>query len=210
MLKLPEASDLVIYIFGILILSATITLFLLLLRKVTKKGSKMGSGVIPRDFIEDEAYGKALRILDEARLKSLKIIAESETFDEETKKQLQDRLEEISQRQLHSLSDVSNKLLSTYTSVLDKEVNDFTSNLHESTVENQQRVDSQIRTEYAQIKQELQEYKRHRVEQIDRAMYRILAEVMSSYFGKVLPMKEHEELVIGLLEDAKSRTKFEV
>ncbi|MBN1162165.1 hypothetical protein JXA34_00275 [Patescibacteria group bacterium] len=212
MLALPDYSEIFLYFFGILIVSVSITLLFFLINNVSKQGRRFGKKLpkLPKDFLEDESYEKALRILDEARLKSLRIIADSKVFDDDTKKKLQERLEQISQKQLHSLEDVSGHLLKKYTDLISSEVEVFKESLQETTVESQKRVDDQVHSDYAEIKKELYEYKNNRITQIDRAVYKILAQVMSDIFGRILPMKEHEELVLRLLEDAKTRAKFEV
>jgi hypothetical protein len=213
---LPDIVHTYILVFAFLIVAIPGVFLVIHLLKITfskSRGASVSDSVpdsLPQNSLESEAYEKALRILDDARIESLNIISRAKVFDKDVQDSMHHKIEGVSQRHAASLNDISGQLLAKYSALLRNEVGEFQEELRNAALQSQVDVGEQTRAEYEKMRQDVREYKKKRLAEIDAGIYRIIARALTDILGKTLSLEEHQDLVIKLLEDAKRRADFEI
>lgn len=124
-------------------------------------------------------------IIKRASKKADEIILSSVSLDEKIKKSVQESYEKALQKELGKLNEKNINILNSVSK-------DIVSML-------KQRADE----DYSKVKQELEEYKKERLKEIDENIYELLLSVSKETIGKTLSLEDHQELIIKALEDAK-------
>ena len=64
--------------------------------------------------------------------------------------------------------------------------------------------------DFAKAQIEIAEYKKHQLSKIDQSMNDVLLKVSGSILGKVIPIRDHQQLIIDALEQAKKEGMFQI
>src|SRR3989344_5881574 len=104
-------------------------------------------------------------------------------------------------RELNKLNNISNYIERR----LNEEADNFRIALETETIGTQQAVAKKINDKYARLEQELEEYKKHRWEEIESKLAEIIKQVSQKVLGKSLGVQEHSDLIIQALEEAKRK-----
>lgn len=156
-------------------------------------------------LILSRARQKAVRIVESARDQALNIISHAKISANTDKLKLEENLDKISADQLREFQKLISNISKTIESDAVKEIGEFTQALELETVQSQKVVAQKIADQYSQVQQELAEMKRHQLAQLYTQINDVLKEVIKQITGKIIPLEEHEKLIIKALEDAKKR-----
>lgn len=87
-------------------------------------------------------------------------------------------------------------------------VHQFADSLRQATVETEKTLKQDVQNEYRQIKTELENYKKQRMDHLDKTMNGMLEEVARDVLGKIMNSKDHEEFIVRSLDNIKRSTNF--
>lgn len=226
-----------IFIFLMLQGSLLVILFYLFLDKfASSKKVKLQESIV-----KQEAYSKAVALLEEARDTSMKIIEDAnkkaqmllgdvQLLTNDVKHDLNDQLKNLSQKHIETLEATSLEFINSYKSTLSDEgkktsetleqtttivkeallteVEQFKDILRKETMDAEEKVQTKIQDEYAQVRSELMEYKREKLSAIDEKIYEIVYDVVSNVATKSFDVDSHQDLVIQFLEEAKKEHRL--
>ncbi len=160
---------------------------------------------LKREKNEEEKASRlyALRLIKDAREKAIEIIGEAkvdtikwrDTLDEEIMKLTDEQLVEYKEK------------LQTISKDVEKDVKigaeDFRKVLEMETVGVQKAVAKRVQDEFSVIEEQIQEYKSEKIKEIEAKSEVLLDKVVREVFGKGLTIKDHEQLIIRSLDQAK-------
>jgi hypothetical protein len=183
-----------------------------------KKSSKADGEKTSLDEI-GKAQDTANEIIKDAQLKAQEIIRNSQTFSEETRKAFIKEIEISQVQQAEAYREIVEDAKSQTVEVLQtitqdikqqgiKELDAFTSGMQQQIQEAQVELKKSVSKGYAQVEEDIKGYKRMRIKQVNEVIFEILKETSKRVLGKTLSFKEHEDLVIKSLEEAKKENVF--
>jgi len=88
------------------------------------------------------------------------------------------------------------------------ELDTFSKNLKKETLNSQVFIGARINEEFETKQKEIESYKSQRMKQVDQTINALIAKVAEEVLGKVIPIDEHEQLVLEALENAKKEEVF--
>ncbi|KKT77781.1 MAG: hypothetical protein UW73_C0012G0023 [Microgenomates group bacterium GW2011_GWB1_44_8] len=98
------------------------------------------------------------------------------------------------------------------TAELEKAANDevqaFKNTLQKETVDTQRDVAQKIQETYTKAQEEIKKYRDERIGEIDQHVGEVIITVCKRVTGKVLPLEDHQDLVISSLQKAKREEFF--
>lgn len=92
--------------------------------------------------------------------------------------------------------------------VTEEETNDFKEILRRETLGAQEIISRKINTDFELVSEELKQYRKTKLEQIDRNIHNIIKQVIIDALGKNTTLSVQEDLVIQSLEEAKKTGFF--
>lgn len=202
---------------GFLLLALFITYFQLL-KKHTKLKEEKGKGT-------EESQRQAVLIVDQARKQSTSILAESQqqaaelikdagTISQEAKQRMIEEMSKVAQGYAKNyqelLVEVKNEALGVVRNISQsikgesaKEIEAMKQALTGEIVKAQEITRKAITESLSKVETEVNAYKQARIKRVDVAIFDIIREASQKVIGKSLNTKEHEDLVIKSLEEAK-------
>lgn len=156
-------------------------------------------------LIMSRARQKALGIVTQARDQALNIIAHAKISANTDKLKLEENLDKISADQLREFQKLISNISKNIESDAVKGIGEFTQALELETVQSQKVVAQKIEDQYSQVQQELAEMKQQRLAQLNTQINVVLKEVITQIAGKVIPLDEHEKLIISALDEARRK-----
>ena len=153
----------------------------------------------------DQAYKKAVVILEEAKNKSLNIIKEgnerAKRMIKETDLEL-DESKDFVQAQLRGAAE-------EFKSDVLKEASEFGETLHKETVQTEQELKDKLAAEFQKAQVEITSYKQGRLKEIDQKSLAVIEDIVKEFFSKTLTTDDHVELIKQLLEKHKKPFELE-
>jgi flagellar biosynthesis/type III secretory pathway protein FliH len=152
----------------------------------------------------EQAYKKAVVILEEAKNKSLNIIKES---SERAKRMIKetdleiDESKEFVQEQLKSAA-------TEFKGDVLKEADEFRAELHKDALQTEKELRDKIAAEYTAMETELKAYKEQRLKEIDQKSLAIIEDIVREYFAKTMKVEDHLDFIRQMLE--KHKKPFEI
>ncbi|PIS22539.1 hypothetical protein COT50_01370 [candidate division WWE3 bacterium CG08_land_8_20_14_0_20_41_10] len=153
----------------------------------------------------DQAYKKALVILEEAKNKSLNIIKES---NERAKRMIKETDLAVDE----SKDFVQEQLKSATTEFKDdvlKGAEDFKVELHKDALQTEQELRDKIAGEYLKVAAELESYKKSRLKEIDTKSLAVIEDVVKEFFAKTMKAEDHLDFIRQMLEKHKKPFELE-
>ena len=211
-----------IYLYIFIICSASLVVlvvFTFILKRINSKRQQRIENT------EQEAYSKALSIIETAQKKALGVLNEAEEeaaeiisstskLTDESKVELRQKTSELIRHSMksldESLDDIASAYKQTVTTELKKDLQELKTTLEAQTMGVQTELKQEASVTYEQIKDDLEAYKKKQIENIDAKVLSTVSKVSSEIMGKVLPLNDHEALVSKMLEDAKALLKNEL
>lgn len=158
-----------------------------------------------QQLVMSRARQKALRLVEQAKDQALQIIANSRISATEGNSKLEEELTKISADHLREFQELVSNVSKGIESDAAKEIGEFRQAMELETVQSQQVVAAKIQQQYDQLQQELDEAKKKKLTDLDSQIHTIVADVAKQVVGKVVPIKEHEQLIIAALQEAKGK-----
>lgn len=161
-----------------------------------------------------EVSMKSQKILEEAYAKAQEIVSLSQVFNDEQKRKLAEALSKVSNEELREyqtvlteagkvsiamLKNLSTDLSSKFT----PEIENIKTLVQEEIEKGTKGTREAITNAYASLDKEINDYKKLIFSQIDKIALDLIREISLKVLGKTLSKKEHEELVIKALNEAK-------
>jgi F0F1-type ATP synthase membrane subunit b/b' len=222
--------SLLLTISGIVLLNITvIVLFYLSLvkrlksaeteRDLLKKAASDGPGSV------EGARKQSMIIIQRAQEKAEQILTETKQFQLDAKRILETEMKDVSATQSQELQKASSELIQNYEESLNKvknedinmfktitegiqkdltkEMQDFKTTLEKQTFSSQKMIESKLNEQYSQVNTEIEAYKKERLKTVDTHILQLLEKITLLTLSKSLSLKDHEELVLESLQEAK-------
>ncbi len=167
----------------------------------------------------EKAQKEALETVEEAHRRARKVVRESEIAVTKMEELLRRELEKVLTVQTKNYYQMLEKIEREVAQGFEKagektqvgileEIEDFRKVMEQQTIKSQEAASEKIDGEFAQVREEIKAYRAKMLGKVDQSIFEILQEVSQEVLGKALSVKEHEELVIKALYEAKRRKIF--
>ncbi len=172
--------------------------------------------------ILDRARADSLKILGRAQIKAQGLLDNTYVISKENRKKLEDSVKDIYEKQSRVLDNLSEELLDNYkiaieegkkenirtlyevTEAMKKEaiqgVDELKDVVKKETMGAQDALEEKITSEYAKVDAEIKEYKRSKVESLNKKIFELLSNIHSEVIGQDLDQIKHEKLILDLLD----------
>jgi F0F1-type ATP synthase membrane subunit b/b' len=216
----------------VLALALSITSFLLF--KITKdqraKLNRKDEVVQKNADLLDDTRIKAVKIIDDANNQALDIISKatllSNTFSENFKenlshtsssqiKEFEKATSDFTTLYFQILQDLKTKNVEVFQSVskeievdATEEIKNFRESMQKLTTSSEDEIRKKIDTDYESLKVEMENYKKEKLQKIDREIYGLLEEISKLVLGKAINLSDHEDLIERSIEKAKKEGIF--
>jgi len=144
-----------------------------------------------REQTNQAVHRKALAILDQARESAAKILSEARVGASAHRERLSSRMD------------------AALSAVADREITDFKKALEAETINIEKAVGQKIATRYDEVKQEVEAYKAKQIAAVDEKINKTVVELAQKILGKTINPREHQELVLKALEEARKNGLFD-
>lgn len=171
------------------------------------------------------ARDKSLGIIADATQQAEEILKRAEIMKSTANEQVMNELHDLSQKQKDALQSASTDLVSSFEEAVkqiqqtDKgllsdtvkqmqevaagEVKSFGEKLHQETVGQEKMIDQKVEEAYKKAQDELDDYKKERLEKIDKDISLMIQAITKDIFGKSLSLENHKDLILQAIEKAK-------
>lgn len=139
----------------------------------------------------EKTHRKAMNILDEAREEAAKIIKEA-------------RIGVVAHREK-----LTAKMDAALTAVAEREITDFKKALEMETINIEKTVGQKVAARYDEVAKEIEGYKAKQIAGIDQKLNKVIVEMAQKILSKTINAREHQELVIKALEEARKNGLFD-
>lgn len=153
----------------------------------------------------DQAYKKAIVILEEAKNKSLNIIKES---NERAKRMIKETDLEIDESKDFVQGQLKAAALEFKGDVL-KEAEEFKVELHKDALQTEQELRDKIANEYLSVEADLKSYKEKRIKEMDQKSLAVIEDVVKEFFAKTMKAEDHLDFIRQMLEQHKKPFEIE-
>ncbi len=159
-------------------------------------------------LVLSRARQKAGSIVAQARDQAMDILASSKISAGDDKSRLEEQLNKISAEQLREFKETVANISKDIEIDALKEVEEFKKAMEIETVLSQKIVAEQIQHKRDEVEAELDQYKLHKMQELDKQIVKIVGDVIRQVAGKVIPITEHEQLILKVLQEAKTKDVF--
>ena len=158
------------------------------------------------------------------------ILKSAESLKEDTSSSLAEELTAVAEQHKRYLQDASLKYVETYEHMAERAQEEYLSTLHEAsqtmagdakhtldmfetflkdqTIGYKQQMEKKIEELRNRVNDQVNEYKKGKLQRVDKAINEIIISVAKIVIGRSLNIKEHNELVLQALEEAKKEGFF--
>ena len=172
--------------------------------------------------ILDRARADSLKILGRAQMKAQGLLDNTYVISKENRKKLEDSIRGIYEKQERVLDNLSEELLENYrvaieqgkkenirtlyevTEAMKKEaiqgVDELKDVVKRETMGAQDALEEKITSEYAKVDLEIKDYKKKKVESLNKKIFELLSNIHSEVIGQDLDQIKHEKLILDLLD----------
>lgn len=178
----------------------------------------------------DEARSKATKIIDNANNQALDIISKATLSANISSENFKQNLTKTSFMQIKEFEKASSDFTALYFQVLQdlktknieifqniskdiesntlQEVKNFKESIQKLTTLSQTEIRKKINTDYENLKIEVENYKKEKLQKVDQEIYEIMEKISKLVLGKALSLSEHEDLIEESLKKAKKEGIF--
>lgn len=182
------------------------------------------------DQIIQQANEKAKDIIDQASQQAGIILSQAQTAKLNLDTKAGEAFKQITDEQIQLLQTTTKEYFTDYQSSLDevkkhyaqqlgetlsdirdatqKEIVQLKTILDTQVNQSQQSVSGKMQEEFSKTQVELNEYKRHQMQKIEAQINDLLIRVSEEILGKVIPLRDHQQLILESLESAKKEGMF--
>lgn len=178
-----------------------------------------------------EAHTKAEHIIAEAASEATKMSQESDEYTKQIHQNIDAACKEIIEKNIAALDSSSHVMLTAYQSYLqslktkyERELDtllttiqtttqtDFTTlqkDIKEKMIGSENGVSKKIADEFATTQMEINEYKRHKMQEVNKNIDKMILKVAEEVLGQAIPLSQHHQLIVEALEKAQQEGMFE-
>lgn len=182
------------------------------------------------EHLIEDARKKALTIIEQANLEASQMLTKTKKFNTKSDEALKEQIEFLASQQKKILEENSKDLVKGYKESLEElreqninvfkniskdierdavsEIKDFRQVLEKETLVSQKVVGGKVEEEYKKIQEELVEYKKEKLQEVDKSIFALILSITKVVLGKSLSIEDHEQLVLEALEKAKKENFF--
>jgi hypothetical protein len=223
--------DMMLAIF-VLVLALSITAFLLLRAKKNQRANlnKKDEVVQENADLLDDTRVKAIKIIDDANNQALDIISKATLLANASSESFKENLSHTSSAQIKEFEKATSDFTALYFQILQdlktknievfqnvskdievnttEEVRKFRESMQKLTTSSQDEISKKINTDYEALKIEIENYKKEKLQKVDREIYELLEEISKLVLGKALNLSEQEDLIEKSIIKAKKEGIF--
>ncbi len=165
---------------------------------------------IRKEWDESEVRVRKLagRLLKEARARAAVIIGEAKVDAEKWQSVLDLEMNKITSGQLQEYKETIHSISKNIAGDMAKEAAEFKEALEMETLGVEREVAERLKTEYQTAEAEVAEYKRLKIAEINEKTKKALEKIGGQLLGKVFSVKEHEELILKTIDEARKQNVF--
>ena len=219
------------FLFGFL---AAVSLSFVLLMSNRHQPKNQERKEVPEEIeakhILSNANKEASEIIRVSTLKAREILEGAKTVNQETASSLAEQITAIAEQHKRYLKDASLKYVETYEHMAESAQEEYLSTLHEAsqnmaqdakqtlgmfeaflkdqTVGYKQQMEKKIEILRNNVNEYVNDYKKEKLKRVDKAIDEIIISVAKMVIGRSLSIKEHNELVLRALDEAKKEGFF--
>lgn len=206
----------------------------LFIRSIYKKEKefekKRESEFTDYDTVLNQAHTKAENIIQKATDEATQLQREGHDFSKHVTQQVDETLKAIIEENIVSLKNNSDEFLTTYQQSLENFKNTYEQNMEkiiqtiqqdtkkdfeqlqekirQKTIGSQAGFIKQVDEEFAKAQLEINDYKKHKFQEINQNMAKLVMKVSEEVLGQVIPLQQHQQLIIDALEKAEKEGVF--
>lgn len=176
------------------------------------------------------ANEEARELIRVATHKAQEILSSAETVKDDTTSRLTEEINDIAQQHKRYLKDASLKYVETYEHMAENAQEEYLSTLHEAsqsmaqdakhtldmfevflkdqTIGYKQQMEKKIEVLRNDVNEYVNEYKKEKLKRVEKAINEIIISVSKIVIGRSLNVKEHNELILRALDEAKKEGFF--
>jgi F0F1-type ATP synthase membrane subunit b/b' len=216
----------------VLVLALSITAFLLLRAKRNQRANlnKKDEVVQENADLLDDTRVKAIKIIDDANNQALDIISKATLLANASSESFKENLSHTSSAQIKEFEKATSDFTALYFQILqdlktknievfqnvskdieantEEEVKNFKESMQKLTTSSQDEISKKINTDYEALKIEIENYKKEKLQKVDREIYELLEEISKLVLGKALNLSEQEDLIEKSIAKAKKEGIF--
>lgn len=208
---------LAVLILGVLILGIAVLILLI----VYIRNRKTFEGYIKRlENIELRSKSKAAAVLDDAEAQSVqivrraskqatKIIQQAELLTEDSKERavelMEDTYKNLLDRIVSDNLNIFQNISKHIEAEAEKDIHNFRKIVLKKTLIAERALEKELETEKKEIEKKLQEYRDRRIKEAENSIGELIKEIAKQVLGESLTPKQHKELIVKALEEAKSK-----
>ena len=224
------AYILVTFIASLILLVVTILYLYHLYSEERDFQKKQAKSYKAAEEVIDSARKEANLLIEEAVQKAKHMVIDAEYVRSDLAKHIEASMEtvgtsavelfkqdskEIDEQYKHVFSQIKNEYekhtqetLGALQKLAVDELDTFSKNLRKETLNSQVFIGARINEEFEAKKKEIDDYKIQRLKMVDQNINQIIAKIAEEVLGRVIPVAEHEHLVLEALERAKKEEVF--
>lgn len=175
---------------------------------------------------------KALKILADASEQAANILKQADVLKSEMGEEAKQDLSELTNKQKEALLKATEELKSGFSELLKQieeedinlfksvtkdienitstEVRGFEKRLHDETIGQQNTIDQKVKEAFERANQEIETYKKEKMEAVDKQVFSLLQQVAKDVLGKRLTNEDHRQLIMDALKRAKTELEAQV
>lgn len=164
--------------------------------------------------VVEQAQQEARRVIQEASNKASDILKESRYLSDKVKTTLEADLSRLPQAQEDIYRQVFKKVGDEAIGILQRvaedmkmqaqqQTRDFGLTLQKQAELSQEDVKKSIDSVYEHLEEDVNKYKSQRFAQIDRAVHRVIEDIVREVLGRAISAQEHEQLILQALDEAR-------
>ena len=73
--------------------------------------------------------------------------------------------------------------------------------MRDRTYETQKKIEEKLQKSYEQVEEEIKQYKKDKINNIQENIFNIISEITEKVVGKSISLEDHEILIIDMLKD---------
>lgn len=173
--------------------------------------------------IMDDARLRSLKILEESQNRASKSIEHVTEITKEQREDLEKKFDVLYQKQAKILEELGQDYIQTYKNALSKErmeslqvidqasevlknelfsgIKEMTDTVRKETMEKQNLVEKKLQDEYSRVEEEVKEYKRKKIDELNARIFDVVADVSEVVLGRSIDQRSHEKIISETLKD---------
>lgn len=209
---LPELQLVLTLASNILLISLVLYYFFSLKNKEKKLEKEQGEVDQNYHHVVDDALSKERKILDDATTQANQIITQSKYLTADSQKEINNAIGFVVANIQKEGEVITRAFTAEYASALKNmsgtSLSEFQAIMGQLQIDLKKQIDDFHSTLLPRIEQELEAYKKARMQQVDKAAVDIAQKASQEIFNKTISMSDHQNAIIQSLENAKKEGVF--